>query len=332
MGKSRHRRNASKVRRAAAPRSPKPVDLRLVTSMQRGDPELLKAAPTCPGGSRPGVDGEVILALTHVDALVREMRVDVSYPMGAWDENSAVQRYLMYLSLLVDIVLADISMSAIHANDMMVLMKMRMLVEYAVKAMYFDDHPDYALHQMTIGEAEEVLKKVRNAGSPDDEIERAQKQLDAMRAQFPSVQHISKKRVAEIVREVAGRDEQVWLYAAPSALLHGDPEGLRQMMSTDESGNAVPRILLPMPALNALLVDSGTNTLAFCERFIRRFHPDGTPLTDRLSYLKQWFHELILRHDHGRDAEPLKTIQIELDALRNEPGLPIHGVLTVTAS
>ena len=51
----------------------------------------------------------------------------------------------------------------------------------------------------------------------------------------------SQPKFDAIMRELTGRDsgrndEYVWLYSAPSALMHGDPEGMRQMFEADENG------------------------------------------------------------------------------------------------
>jgi hypothetical protein len=54
-------------------------------------------------------------------------------------------------------------MSAVHSNDVAVLMKERILVEYANKAVHLNKHPDYALFMTTIHEATSVRDKTRDA-------------------------------------------------------------------------------------------------------------------------------------------------------------------------
>jgi hypothetical protein len=124
----------------------------------------------CPGMERPGLDGVVFVGLQKIDAFVRDMRKNAQIPNGVWDEDSAVKRYLAYLSMLVDIALSDIAMSAVHSNDVAVLMKERILVEYANKAVHFNKHPDYALFMTTIHEATSVRDKTREGGGSPERL------------------------------------------------------------------------------------------------------------------------------------------------------------------
>jgi hypothetical protein len=124
----------------------------------------------CPGMERPGLDGVVFVGLQKIDAFVRDMRKNAQIPNGVWDEDSAVKRYLAYLSMLVDIALSDIAMSAVHSNDVAVLMKERILVEYANKAVHFNKHPDYALFMTTIHEATSVRDKTRDGGGSPERL------------------------------------------------------------------------------------------------------------------------------------------------------------------
>lgn len=173
------------------------------------------AVPTSPAASRPGLDAEVILALQDLDRLVRDMRDGLAYPNGVWDETTAVQRYLTYVSMLVDIVLADLVMSALHANDMMVLIKQRMLVEYAAKGAYYNEHSDYALFMMTIDEAEQVFRKLQESNADRSTIEAAQKHRDEMRERYAAVSHLERLPFAKIMSSYGDRDDYVWLYGAP---------------------------------------------------------------------------------------------------------------------
>jgi len=274
--------------------------------------------PSHPEVTRFGLDAEVTVALQDLDDLVRDMRADALYPSGVWDESSAVKFYLMYLSMLVDVVLADIGMSALNSNDMMVYMKQRLLVEYAAKAMYFDEHPTYALAMMTVGAAEDALGRLAASGAPANLIEEAEAHRNAMRSQFASVANCKRVAFSTIMQTFAEPDDYASLYGAPSILLHGDPEGIRQMMRTEADGTLRPYIDLPIERVNALLVDSGTNTLLFCERFIGRFTPDDEMLLVRFRDLRSWFRALLLKHDHGRKQEALNDLRAQLaDATTN---------------
>jgi hypothetical protein len=101
--------------------------------------------PTSPEMSRPGLNAEVIVAIQTLYQLIKDMREGLVYPSAPEDEDTAVKRYLLYASMLIDSGLPDIIMSAIAEHDVMVQIKQRILLEYAAKAAYFDDHPDYAL-------------------------------------------------------------------------------------------------------------------------------------------------------------------------------------------
>jgi hypothetical protein len=267
---------------------------------------------------RPGLDGYIYLALVKLDAFLREMREHIRVPYIV-DEETAVRRYLVYLSMLIDIALTDIAMSAIHSNDRAVQIKERMLVEYATKALYSNDNPGYALYFTTIHEADSVLKKLRRGGAGADEITKAEALLAAQRKRFPHVAHMAEVRLSEMMRHYtrAGdplrNDEYVWLYGAPSALLHGDPEGMRDLMPVDDDGTQHFALLLEDARLNALMVDSGSNALVFCDAFVSRFHPENAGFHERLSDLARTFKELSLKHSHGRPDEGLMALRNELE-------------------
>ena len=304
MGKNRWRKRAGlsgiPQRPRPRPASP-PADISVTID---------SVTPVCPGMQRPGLDGVVYFGLQRVDALVRDMRRDIQVPNGVWDEESAVRRYLAYLGMLVDIALSDIAMSAVHSNDMAVLMKERMLVEYANKALYFNEHPDYALFMTTIHEATSVRDKIR-AGGVSENLAAAEQELAERKARFSYVGHLSKLNLSEIMRahtrggDPARNDEYVWLYGAPSALMHGDSEGMRLLLPADENGAVHPAIQLPDAQLNALMVDSGSNSLIFCQTFVDRFHPGDQGFAKRLSDLAREFKALSLKHSEGREPRDL---------------------------
>jgi hypothetical protein len=286
----------------------------------------------CPGMERAGLDGIVTLGLRKIDALVREMRKNVLVPNGVQDQESSVKRYLAFLSMLVDIALADIVMSAVHSNDLAVLMKERMLVEYASKAVYFNNHPDYALFMTTIHEATSIRDKIRDGGGSASDLADAEEELRQRLARFSDVAHLKKLTLSQIMRaqtrggDPARNDEYVWLYGAPSALMHGDSEGMRMLLPVDEEGKARRTIQLSDAHLNALMVDAGSNALIFCDAFIDRFHPGDANFAKGLSDLACEFKSLSLKHPDGRDVDALPLIRAELDAA--ESAAPNGGLQT----
>ena len=276
----------------------------------------VEAVPAYPATSRPGLDSKIFIALKAVDNLIRDMRIGIDLPSDIADGENALRSYLLHLSVLVDVVLADIGMSALNRNDLMVRIKLRMLVEYAAKAAYFDDHRDYALWMMTIGEARQTLRKLRDADSDIEMINAASQRLADLRTRFPQLSHFERpEKIGDMIRLYGTADDAVWLYNAPSALMHGDPEGFRAMMDLAPEGGYQLRIELPLEEVNAMLVDAGRNTLMFCDRFIGCFRAGDNTLVRRYKDLYKSFLDLLLTHPAGRDADALEVVRREFEML-----------------
>jgi len=271
--------------------------------------------PVCPGPSRRGLDGEIFVAIKELYSFVYEMRHNVQVPNGVQDEETAVQRYLAYLSVLVQIGLDEMALSATHGNDTAVLMKQRMLVEYAAKAQYFNDNPDYALFMTTIDAAESVLTKLQNDPSvPIDVLESRKRDLADKQLRFSRVMGIQKLRFSQLMKRIGAGADYPWLYGAPSALIHGDPEGMEQILPVDDQGKMTVVISLPDDQLNAMMVDAGGNTVMFCDVFVARFRSDDDSLKDHLQRLSRTFKRLTLKHPFGRNQDVLDSFKAELDS------------------
>ena len=261
----------------------------------------IKFAPGCPGAIRPGLDPQIYNALDKVTLFIRDMHRDVRVCNQVMDEDTAAQRYIAYLSVLVDVSMREMSLSAIHGYDLALLMKQRMLVEYAAKAWYFHRHRDYALFMTTINEAENVVKKFKHAAADAETIKEKQADTDVKKQKFARVANLSAKGLDVVIKECGTGDDYAWLYGGPSALLHGDPEGMRIVLDVNDEG--VMRIVTRIPdeQLNAIMVDVGRNTLLFCGAFVACFHPGNQELQDRLNELDRLFDKLLLEHAFGRD-------------------------------
>ena len=112
--------------------------------------------------------------------------------------------------------LADIVLSAQASLDIAVEMKQRILREYSLKAVYFDDNPDYALYAMTIGEQRSVVKMLRNGKSDVAALADAEQRLLDLEAQFARVSHCGgHKRLTfdKMHSAYAEKDDYVWNYA-----------------------------------------------------------------------------------------------------------------------
>jgi hypothetical protein len=110
-----------------------------------------------------------------------------------------------------------------------------------------------------------------------------------------------------------GDSEYVWLYGAPSALMHGDPEGIQFIFQQDGNGTNTARMRVSDEELNAMIVDAGANALMFCGAFLECFHPDNEEFKKRIAELDTDFKALTLLHPYGRNEEPLKRLRLELE-------------------
>ena len=240
------------------------------------------------------------------------MREGLRYPATVEDEETAVKRYFLYISMLIDLILPEIVMSAIATHDVMVQVKLRSLLEYSAKAVYYDDYPSFALYMMTVDESASILRKLKLAKAPDDEILFAEAFAAKMAAKFTFPKTMNNLGFDKILGNYATSEDYVWLYGAPSALLHGDPEGLRTLLVQQLDGTQIPNLVFSLAHVNAMLVDAGRNALIFCDRFINRFRPEDKVLATRLKDLHRTFLELILKHPNGRDQDAIDAVRSEL--------------------
>lgn len=285
---------------------------------QQPQRQVGKVIVNCPGGARPGIDPAAIACIQRLDQLLGDLRKDVGVPSDAWDEVSAVKRYMAYLSMLVDVGLTDIVISAIHNNDLAVTMKQRMLVEYSARGLFYSEHPDYALHLMTIEEKRSVRQKYLDADPDSEHIPELTRQLEEAKARFG---HVADKKPPSLKTIMHGlmmgsvdpagesHDAYVWLYAGPSSIMHGEPEGVRYVFERDTEGNEHPRVRVADAELNAMLVDAGSNALKFLRAFAAVYHPGNQVFEERLDELETDFLVLTLRHPEGRDRETLDDIR-----------------------
>jgi hypothetical protein len=283
--------------------------------------------PACPGAERPGFDPDVLSALHGVNALINDMRLDIYVPPVITDADTAVRRYLVHLSLLIDVMLGDILLSVLHSTDVAVRIKRRMLLEYCAKGLYCFDHPDYCLDFTTTLESKSVLGKLKNGGQPAEDIEVETKHLESQLERFPP-QYTEPIPFSRIFRHYTRpadsetNNEYVGLYRLPSAYIHGDPEGMRYLMPLNEHGHTAPTISVSDDELNAMMVDVGANILVFCDIFIATFKPSDESLTKRSEDLDLVFKVLSLKHPYGRPEEGMKVLKAELEAARAAGRIP----------
>jgi hypothetical protein len=252
---------------------------------------------------RGGIDLHILAFLKDVDKAFRAMRADIAPSPGDDIEVECVRRYLAYLSMLVDVALAGLTMNALHQNDLLVVMLQRLLVEYAAKGLYYQAHPRFAVFMMRINEADSVVQRVKDGNLAPERIAEAETHAKEMRATYPDYATIPGVTVRQMMEDVARTEDWAWLYGAPSVLIHGEPEGMRTLYDFSQGGRA--RIDLDDSYLNALLVDGGMNTLTFCRAFNSAFHADEPALLERFEALERRAEVLIAKHSDGRDADEL---------------------------
>jgi hypothetical protein len=168
---------------------------------------------------------------------------------------------------------------------------------------------------MTVCEAASILRKCEKAKSNPAGIASARAHLDDMTKKFPVPAEMAEKSFEMIFSEYADPDDYVWLYGAPSALLHGDPEGMRALLEQIPDGTQVPHLVFPLAQVNAMLVDTGGNALLFCDRFVDRFRPGEDTYIKRVRVLHRTFLGLILKHPDGRDDDILDVVRAEIAEL-----------------
>jgi len=247
--------------------------------------------------------------LKDVDAAFHLMRQDIVVPSSDDDiEGYAVKQYLVYLSMLVDVVFSGLAMNAVHGNDTLVLILQRVMVEYAAKALYYWKHPAFAVFMVIINEADSVVSRATDGGMSAERVAEFRAHASEVRARFPAYANIPGVSVRQMIEEVARTEEWAWLYGAPSVLLHGEPEGMRTMFELTD-GERRGRIDLDDGYLNAHMVDAGTNVLTFCRAFNVAFHPDDATIATRFEALEERGRKLILRLSEGRDPDAMDDLR-----------------------
>jgi hypothetical protein len=210
--------------------------------------------------------------------------------------------------MLVDAMLADIVISAIAGNDIAVIIKRRLLVEYGVRGAYCNDHPDYALYIVTIDHAKKMLKRMIDSGSEPARISAATVTRDETIKRFTSVAHLSHKKFVDIMVEYGDKRDYVTQYGSPSTLLHGDPDGINAILDSTQQ----PRLTFEPERVNGMLVDAGRDAVFFCKQFVWRFHPNDATFMARVEELENRFLRLILSHTYGRDESEVTALRSQL--------------------
>jgi len=277
-------------------------------------PKTPNLGPAAPSGSRmlvgypavfrEGIDPDVIAALQDLDKLLAEGRDGTEFSFAVTDEASALRSYLLYTTVLVDVVLSAIASAAINSMDLLVIMLQRLMVEYAAKVAYYADHPEHALYAMTIGNAKRILSQLQEAGESAERITEAMRHRELLRSQFSRVDHLRSLRMPEIMRPYAGPADYIGLYAMPSGLLHGDPVGLQFILRSDDRGQLLASFEKSTDEINARLVDAGADAHVVYDQFVSHFFPENQQLACASKALRSRLEKLAVRHHWGRKTLP----------------------------
>jgi hypothetical protein len=287
------------------------------------EPNTLRSMGVCGADIRVGVDPGVIATLRRAEAIIYWLR-DNAGPMAIIDDDAntaMLQRYLIYLSTLFDVAFSSLLALAVHGVDRGAVMVHRLLVEYAVRAHYALKHPEYCLWALTIGEAQDHLKRLlAMKTSPADTIAGADIALSKMRKQFPQLaeqaarEHWHRKQFKDIFVEVSGPEKHVSLYRYPSQFIHGDPIGMRSMFKMSPAGLEVV-LAIADDELNAELVDAGIMVVEFLRAYLAAFpahlYPDEAAA--RIAELDREVIVHSLRYTAQRNADYIDYASAFLD-------------------
>lgn len=133
------------------------------------------AAGVCGVPLRNGIDLGILATQKRLETTHYWLR-DRTGELAIVDDDpqaAMVQRYLLYLSMLVDTVQSSMACLASHELDRGVIVFQRLVVEYTIRAHYALRHPDYTLWLLTVAEAQDYQKRLENGGADPEAISAA---------------------------------------------------------------------------------------------------------------------------------------------------------------
>ncbi|HEY1976380.1 MAG TPA: DUF5677 domain-containing protein [Candidatus Baltobacteraceae bacterium] len=287
------------------------------------------ARGTCGADTRAGLDTGILVTQKRVEETHYWLRDQVGPLISPDDDPAAamVQRYIFYLSTLVDTAQSSTACLAVHRLDRGVTMIQRTLAEYAVRARFAVSHPDHTLWRLTIAEALDFEKRLKDGGADSRSIAAAEAARIQTEARFAAVGELAKKarwkdlQFKTMFEYVASADQHASLYRWPSAFIHADPAGMRELFQWDAHGSTVVVPDLSDEDINTDLVDA---TLMLVE-FLRAFR-DAFPglhqseeAASRISELDRENRVHTLRFPKDRPAIYLEQVRSELGLAQSSP-------------
>lgn len=296
-------------------------------------PEIPAGASTtatmCGASMRRGIDIAIMATQQRIESFHYDLRDGIG-PLADADtdpEEWAVGEYLLYLSLLVDQAQSGLAMLVNHGQDVGAMLQQRILVEYAARAHYALRHRDHTLWAMTIGEAEDRLRRLVAAGAEQPELDKARAERDYALATYPVLAAAGRARnwkglqFRTIFEEVASPEQHVSLYKFPSMFIHADPIGRHVVFRSNDEGLREGIIHLPDIELNSNLVDATAMLIEFLRALIEAFPTlrSSAESTAKLNLLERenWIH--MLRFPNDRRPEFLERARTEFGVTFEDP-------------
>ncbi len=281
-----------------------------------------QAGAVCGTHARGGIDAVLISTFQRIEGTHYWLR-DHTGPLEVTTrdpETAMLQRYLLYLSMLVDNASASLMCLGVHGLDPGVIVQERLLAEYAVRSHYAVRHPDYTLWATTINEAEDLRKRLVATGADPTLIATVTSERDTAIAAYPQLAQVGKDNkwhrltVKAMFEEIATTEQHVNLYKYPSSLLHGDAVGMRTMFRTKPDGSVEGVNRLENAALNGDLVDSAMMMVEFLKAFRSAFAllASAADVEQRIGYLEHECTIQSLRFPEGRPSQYLQEVRSQL--------------------
>jgi len=264
----------------------------------------------CAIPTRPGIDLEAIEFLANVETAFYAMRdASETFMVSSDRDRAAVQQWLTYLGILIDMAASAAVAVATHGMPFVMFTIRRSIVEYVVKALYYDKYPHRAHYDLTLGQRRDILIRTRDEGGSPQEIADAEAEVVKAEREFP--EHVNEKlaRFGSMMQDVTDRATYSMVYRGLSVLTHADALGMGDVMPVID-GKVVGNIDVTNERLNANLIDIGSDMMLFCDVFLRNYPESRTPeIENRFAELKVRYERLALRHSHGRSPDVISELE-----------------------
>ena len=240
------------------------------------------------------VDVEVLdLNRAVILRVLYEMRPS-SFEISSDPWDAAVQHWLVYLSMLIDVNVSAMVHLVCYKHHVAAAANMRMCIEYAARAIYFDQQPEEAWFELKYALKRRFLL-AKNVLELPDTVAQLKAEYDRTLIECPDLRTKRKPRTMKyILNAITGSDRFYYLgYGAASEIVHGSAHGMEQLFRQTEGGAISGRIEYEPSEFNHDLVQLAGYTISFCEIYVKRFNQ---PLQDVLKQLTIRYEALAQRY------------------------------------